>query len=254
MYGGAPSVLILGGTTEASALARALSEKKRFRAILSLAGRTRAPVLPPVACRVGGFGGVPGLIAYLGAEQIAALIDATHPFAAQMTRHAVLAAEIAAVPVLRIERSPWRAEAGDRWIDVPDIPAAAGALGQSPRRVFLTIGQQELSPFRSVPQHDYLIRSVEPPAPEALPPRATVITARGPFAEADEVRLMTARRVEVLVTKNSGGTATEAKLHAARRLGLPVVMVARPPAVEAATVPDVAAALAWLHAVLPRGV
>ncbi len=222
------NVLILGGTTEASALARALAGDRRFRATLSLAGRTRQPLPQPLPCRVGGFGGVEGLAAFLSEQQIGALIDATHPFAAQMSRHAAEAARLAGTPLLAVSRPAWQDEAGDRWLPVPDMDAAARALGRAARRVFLTVGQKDLAPFAAAPWHSYVVRSVDPPPPETLPPQAEVITARGPFAEPDERRLLAERRIEVLVTKNSGGEATRPKLAAARALGLPVVMVARP--------------------------
>ena len=240
------NVLILGGTTEASAIARALAGDARFQAVLSLAGRTRAPVLPPIPWRSGGFGGAEGLAAYLRTEGVQALVDATHPYAARISHNAVLAAAAAGVPHLAVLRPAWSAQPGDRWTAVPSMDAAAAALGPLPRRVLLTVGQQELAPFLAVPWHRYLIRSVEPPPPALLPPGARILTARGPFTEADEHRLLVGKQIEVLVTKNSGGTATAAKLAAARALGVEVVMVARPP-VPPGTVPDAEAALAWLH-------
>ena len=240
-------VLILGGTSEAAALARALAGDARFCATLSLAGRTRAPAAPPIPHRVGGFGGIAGLADYLRAERIDALIDATHPFAAQMSRHAVAAATQTGTRLLVIARPRWQPVPGDRWITVATMPAAADALGHTARRVFLTIGRQDLAPFVAAPWHCYLIRSVEPPDPVALPPRAEVIAARGPFAEADERRLLAQRRIDVMVTKNSGGSATAGKLAAARALGLPVVMVERPAAPPAGnTVADAESAHAWL--------
>jgi precorrin-6A/cobalt-precorrin-6A reductase len=239
-------VVLLGGTTEASALCRAIVGDSRFEAVLSLAGRTRAPVAPPIPWRTGGFGGVDGLAAYLRAERIDALIDATHPFAAQMTRHAVAAAGLCGVPLLVLSRPPWRPLEGDRWTVVPDMAAAARALGATARRVFLTIGQKDLAPFAAAPWHHYLVRSVDPPDPAALPPGAETIAARGPFEEAAERRLLAAHHIEVLLTKNSGGGATDAKLTAARALRIPVVMVARPAPPPAETVADAAAALDWL--------
>ncbi len=247
-------VLILGGTTEASAIAAALAHDARVQPVLSLAGRTRAPVLPAIPARRGGFGGVDGLVAYLREHGIAALIDATHPFAAQISRNAVAAAAMASVPLLTVLRPPWTPGPGDRWTDAADLTAAAQMLGCEPRRVFLTVGQQELAPFAMAPQHRYLIRSVEPPDPALLPPTARTVTARGPFREDEERRLLQQERIEVLVTKNSGGAATAPKLAAARALGLPVVMVARPPAPLGPTAPeakravcaDAAGALAWL--------
>jgi len=253
-------VLILGGTTEASELARALAGDRRFDAVLSLAGRTRTPAQAPIPSRIGGFGGVEGLVAYLRAERTDALIDATHPFAVQMSHHAVAAAELARVSMLALSRPLWLPVEGDRWTVVADMPAAARALGRSSRRVFLTIGQKDLAPFAAAPWHHYVVRSVDPPDPAALPPGAEVIAARGPFEEGAERRLLEAHRIDVLVTKNSGGTATVAKLAAARALRMPVVMVARHARPSVETVADAAAALAWLfrlHGAIPparRGV
>jgi precorrin-6A/cobalt-precorrin-6A reductase len=237
-------VLILGGTTEASAIARALAGDARYAPVLSLAGRTRAPVAPPIPWRIGGFGGAAGLADYLRAERIAAVIDATHPFAARMKGHAIEAASIAGIPHLAVLRPPWMAQPGDQWTLVPTMHAAAAALGGEPRRVFLTVGQGELAPFG--PPHRYLLRSVD--APPNPPPGATVITARGPFtAEADRA-LMLEHGIDTLVTKNSGGVAVEGKVAAARALGIAVIMVARPDPPAAPTVPDAAGALHWLHA------
>lgn len=240
-------VLILGGTSEAASLARALAGDARFQATLSLAGRTRAPATPPVPHRIGGFGGIDGLAEYLRIERIDALIDATHPFAAQISRHAAVAAAQTATRLLVIWRPPWQQGRGDRWITVAGMRAAAEVLGRAPRRVFLTVGRQDLAPFAAAPWHHYLIRSVDPPDAAALPRHAEVIAARGPFAEADERRLLAQQRIEVIVTKNSGGNATVGKVDAARALGLPVVMVARPPAPAAGTVvADADAAHGWL--------
>ena len=242
------NVLILGGTTEASDLARALADDPAIRAVLSLAGRTRAPVLPPaVAARRGGFGGVDGLARYLRDHAVDALVDATHPFAAQMSRHALEAAELAGVRRVAIIRPAWQPQPGDNWTAVPTMPAAAQALGAPPRRVFLAVGRQELAPFAAAPWHDYLIRSIEPPDPGDLPPRARCVAARGPFEPEAERRLLRDEGIEVLVAKNAGGAAAVAKLTAARELGLPVVMVERPPAVPGPAVADAAGALAWLR-------
>ena len=241
------NVLILGGTTEASDIARGLADDPAMRAVLSLAGRTRAPSLPAVAARRGGFGGVDGLVRYLRSHAVDALIDATHPFAAQMSRHALEAAELAGVRRLAVIRPAWQRQPGDDWTEVPAMPDAVQALGPLPRRVFLAVGRQELAPFAAAPWHDYLIRSIEPPEPGDLPPRARCIAARGPFEPEGERRLLQDEGVEVLVAKNSGGDAAVAKLTAARDLGLPVVMVARPPAVPGPAVADAAGALAWLR-------
>jgi precorrin-6A/cobalt-precorrin-6A reductase len=246
--------LILGGTTEASAIARALAHDQRFAPTLSLAGRTIAPVLPPIPYRIGGFGGISGLTAYLRAEAIAAIIDATHPFAAQITGHAHQAATACAIPHLRLDRPAWVSTAGDHWTEVSTTTQAATALGTTQRRVFLTIGQQELAPFCAAPKHHYIIRSVDPPPKATQPPDATIITARGPFTLDAEYDLLKTHRIDILVTKNAGSAATAAKLAAARRLSLPVIMIARPPTVPMATVATVEAALHWLadHAAANR--
>ncbi len=240
-------VLILGGTTEGSALAVALAGDGRFRPVLSLAGRTRAPVLPAVASRRGGFGGVAGLAAYLRAEGVGAVIDATHPFAARMHLNVAAAAGLVGVPWVKVVRPAWVAGAGDRWTEVADMAGAVAALGHVRRRVFLTVGQQELEPFLAAPWHSYLVRSVE--APLVVPAGARCIAARGPFVLDDELALLRAEGIDALVTKNSGGAATAAKLEACRVLGVEVVMVARPPGVRGA-VGDVAGALGWLDRVL----
>lgn len=239
-------LLILGGTTEASALAAALAGDPRFDPLLSFAGATRAPRPPPIRFRVGGFGGIDGLASFLRAEKIELLVDATHPFAERMKRNAATASSQAGVPHLAILRPAWRAQPGDRWREVASMDEAARALDREPRRVLLTIGQKDLPAFQAAPWHDYVVRSVDPPEDSALPPRATVISARGPFREADELALLTGQRIEILVTKNSGGFATGPKLAAARSLGLEVVMIARPSPPAAETVEDVAAALRWL--------
>ncbi len=236
----------MGGSTEASALARALAGDARFAATLSLAGRTSAPATPPVALRLGGFGGVAGLVDHLRATGIAALVDATHPFAARMRAHAAEAAEQARVPRLAILRPPWRAELGDRWTHLADSTALAGALAGPPRRVFLAIGQQEAARAALPPGHFYLIRSIEPPDPALLPPGARSLLGRGPFALADEIDLLRSHRIDTLVAKNSGGAATAAKLEAARLLGIEVLLIARPPAPPPPLVADAEAALAWL--------
>jgi precorrin-6A/cobalt-precorrin-6A reductase len=250
------NLLILGGTSEASALARALADDNRFQATISLAGRTQNPAPQRLPVRSGGFGGIDGLARYLIEHRIDALFDATHPFAAQMTRHAEAAARQTGTALLAIQRQAWQQQPGDRWIEVPDLPAAAEALGPAPRRVWLTIGQKDLAPFAAAPWHYYLVRSVDAPPAEHLPPQAEVIAARGPFALAAELTLLQEQWIDVLVTKNSGGEATEAKLTAARMLHVPVVMIARPAPPAAETVATVPEALAWLacrHAALRRG-
>ena len=240
-------ILLLGGTAEASALGRRIAEDDRFDGILSLAGITRLPVPSPLATRTGGFGGADGLAAYLRQHHVDALVDATHPFAAVMSANAAAAAAAASVPAIALLRPPWRERSGDRWIRAPDMASAAAALGEAPRTVFLTVGRKDLAPFRAASHHRYIVRSVDPPPAEDLPAGAAFIAARGPFALEDEERLLREHRIETVVTKNSGGSATAAKLTAARRCGLPVVMVDRPPAAGPA-VPTIDEAWAWLAA------
>jgi precorrin-6A/cobalt-precorrin-6A reductase len=252
-YGSALRVLILGGTTEASALARRLAGEAWVAPVLSFAGRTVSPVLPPIPSRIGGFGGAEGLAAHLRAEAVDLLIDATHPFAVRISANAERAAAIAGVPRLVLQRPPWLARPGDDWQRVVSVETAAEALGERPRVVFLTIGRQDLLPFRAQPQHRYIVRSVDPPDPALMPPNAEILTGRGPFTEAADRALMADRSVAVLVTKNSGGS--DGKLRAARALGLPVIMVGRPPPPGGETVTEPEAALVWLrtHAGTARG-
>jgi precorrin-6A/cobalt-precorrin-6A reductase len=245
-------ILILGGTGEASALAKLLTGDPRFSPMLSLAGVTASPRLPDIPWRSGGFGGVAGLIRYIEEQSIQALIVATHPFAVQMRANAAAAGRATQIPLLFIERPSWQAQQGDSWQEVADMTRAAAALGNTPRRVLLTIGRKDLAPFTGAPWHDYLIRSVDAPPPETLPPHAKIITARGPFTQIEDQQLLAKHRIEVIVTKNSGGTATESKLHAALALGLPVIMVARPEwpdvtGLNATKAEDAPGALAWLE-------
>lgn len=241
-------ILILGGTTEASALARLLAARPEIPALLSLAGRTRQPATPPIAHRIGGFGGIEGLTRFLAEHGVAAVVDATHPFADQISVHALAACRENDTPLLALRRPPWQAVAGDRWTEVADAAEAARALGSTPRRVFLTVGRLELDAFLDAPQHDYLVRTVDPP--DRLPPRARLILARGPFAEDDERRLLVEARIEVVATKNSGGSATYGKIAAARALGLPVVLMRRPEAPEVPAVETAEAAMAWIEGVV----
>jgi precorrin-6A/cobalt-precorrin-6A reductase len=204
--------------------------------------------------RIGGFGGAEGLGRWLRDNRIAAVIDATHPFAERISTHAAEAARAENVPLAVYTRPPWRAQAGDRWLAVPDLAAAAAALGERPARVFVTSGRLGLAAFRAAPQHHYLIRCIDAPAPDDLPPDHRLILNRGPFTLEDEIALLRTAAIEVLVSKNSGGAASAAKLGAARRLGLTVVMVERPglggqslaPAPPVFT--ELAAVLGWIEA------
>ena len=203
-------LLILGGSGEAADLARALGGDKRFDVTLSLAGRTSEPVALPGKLLTGGFGGAEGLARVLAEERFDVLLDATHPFAVQMKANAIEAAGESGVAFLAIRRPPWVPREGDRWIMVASIEAAAAAIGDKPRRVFLTTGRMELAPFRAAPQHLYVVRSVEAPSPTELPPRVELITARGPFNIDDERALLETHGIEVIVTKNSGGAGAAA--------------------------------------------
>ena len=247
-----PRVLLLGGTTEARRLADALSARDDLELVTSLAGRTAAPATAAGRRRVGGFGGTDGLVAYLRSERVAVLVDATHPFAAGMRWRAHDACVETGVPRLRLERSGWEALTGDRWTVVPDVAAAAAAISAgSARRVFLTTGRGDLASF--APAADgcrwWLVRSVDPPARLPLWP-AEVILDRGPFSVEAEAQLLTRHRIDLLVTKNSGGDATVAKLRAARALGVAVLVVDRPPSPDGPSAGTVAAALDWVCATL----
>ena len=226
-------------------MARALAEAG-VDAVYSYAGRTESPVAQPLPVRVGGFGGVAGLVVYLKAEGITHLIDATHPFAAQMSRNAVEACAASGIPLIALEREPWHAAEGDRWTHVPDLSGAVAALGEAPRRVFLAIGRQTLDAFAVAPQHHYLLRLVDPPT-EPLPlSRAEAVIARGPFTVEGDRKLLTVHRIEVIVAKNAGGAGAEAKLVAARGLGLPVVLIDRPWVPQRRVARTVSEVVAWL--------
>jgi precorrin-6A/cobalt-precorrin-6A reductase len=239
-------ILILGGTAEARQLAGRLAGRAGLDITLSLAGRTASPAAQPVPVRVGGFGGAEGLANYLVSERIDALIDATHPYANVISANAVAAARRGGVPLVALRRPPWIAVSGDRWIEVSDVREAVPALGQTPRRVFVALGRNELKPFCNAPQHYYLIRSVDPVDPPLPLPHVGYVTGRGPFSEADDRGLMTEHRIDVVVAKNSGGPATYGKIAAARALGVDVIMLCRPAAPDAAAVATIEDAIAWL--------
>lgn len=221
-------VLILGGTTEARQLAGKLAGRADLSLTLSLAGRTVDPVAQPVPVRSGGFGGAEGLARYLRDERVDLLIDATHPYAANISRNAAEASALACVPILALRRPGWEAFDGDRWTLVENAEEAVAALGEKPRRVFLALGRQEIAAFEGAPQHAYVIRSVDPVEPPLAVPDATYILARGPFAEADERELLASHRIDAIVAKNSGGAATYGKIAAARELGIEVILFRRP--------------------------
>ena len=239
------NVLVLGGTLQASALALALARRGE-RAVLSYAGRVAQPRQQPIAVRCGGFGGVQGLAAYLREHAVTHVVDATHPFAAIMSSHAVAACERAQVPLLALTRPPWRAQPGDRWREVPDIAAAVAALDDAPQRILLALGRLHLAAFAARPQHHYIVRLVDPPQGPPVLPNCSVIVSRGPFDLAGDTALLREQGVQLVVCKNSGGEGAQAKLEAARVLGLPVLMVARPALPARAEATEVAEVLDWL--------
>jgi precorrin-6A/cobalt-precorrin-6A reductase len=238
-------VLILGGTSEAIALTAALAQHPDLEITTSLAGRTRNPAVPGLI-RTGGFGGTAGLTEYLQTQQIHALIDATHPFAAQISWNAAAAATSAGVPHLMLIRPPWEKVEGDRWIEAEHNAAAAAALSGLANRVFLTIGRQELAAYAALKDLWFLMRMIDPPTADTAIPQGLLLLARGPFSLEYERSLLFTHRIEAIVSKNSGGGATYAKITAARELNLPVLMVQRPlmpEVIRAKTIPE---ALCWL--------
>lgn len=248
-----PHILILGGTTEASALAAALAERG-LRATLSYAGRVASPKPQPVPVRIGGFGGVRGLAAYLRDAGVTHLVDATHPFAAQMSANAVAAAAQAGVAHLALTRPAWTPEEGDRWQYVPNIAGAVAALAGPARRVMLALGRMHVDAFVCQPQHHYLLRFVDPPTKAIGLPHHHIVIDRGPFTVESDTALMRAHAIDLVVCKNAGGRGAEAKLIAARALGLPVLMIDRPPLPYRAEVHEVAAVLHWIDHAADLGV
>lgn len=247
-------VLILGGTSEARALAALLVALPGVDPVSSLAGRVAEPALPEGDVRIGGFGGPAGLQRWLAAESIRAVVDATHPFAATISRSAALATTALGLPLLMVRRPGWTERDGDDWHRVPSLTAAAQSLAGRGRfqagRVFLTTGRKDLAPFAGLSRPWFLIRSIDPPD-VPLPARHQVLLARGPFTVDGERALLRQHGIDVLVTKDSGGALTEAKLTAARDLGVPVIMVDRPPVLDAAVVATPEAAAEWVFSLQP---
>ncbi|HVZ01200.1 MAG TPA: cobalt-precorrin-6A reductase [Dongiaceae bacterium] len=244
-----PRLLILGGTGEALALARAVAATMPgLDVTTSLAGRTRDPVMPPGAVRTGGFGGADGLVRYIKENEVGLLVNAAHPFAAEMSAHAVEAHRRTNVPLLRLLRPAWNKQPGDSWIPVADVKAAAEICRWLGKRIFLSLGAKDIGSFAGLSNAHFLVRLVD--APEALPlAHYDLVTARGPFALANERALIAQHGIDLIVTKNSGGEATYAKIVVARELGIPVVMIRRPeialePGCDA--VESVEAALDWI--------
>ena len=246
-------LLILGGTAEAAALAREIPFRfgDAIAVTTALAGRTRAPGPIPGHVRIGGFGGDTGLAAWLVAHRIDLLIDATHPFAAEISRSARLAAERTGVQRLVLLRPRWQRHPLDRWIEVDSIAAAAALVGRIGRRALLTVGAGSAAAFAPAQNVRFIVRLIEQPR-EALPLRHhEVICGRGPFSLEYERQLLRRHKVDILVCKASGGTATETKLIAAREAGIPVIMVRRPPREAGDTVDSVERALDWLAGIAP---
>ncbi|SFH70930.1 cobalt-precorrin-6A reductase [Bradyrhizobium sp. Gha] len=236
--------LILGGIADANVLAAEIV-RAGIDAVYSYGGRTRVPADQPLPTRIGGFGGVSGLAGYIKRERITHVIDATHPFAAEMSRHAIEACAETGTPLIALERAPWSKTPGDIWIEVSDVNAAAAALPEAPANVFLAIGRQHIAPFAAKPQHAYTLRFVDPPeAP--LPFAADVIVSRGPFTFEGELEMLRTRGIAWIVARNSGGDGAHAKIDAARRLGLPVIMISRPQLPERLRVESVAEVMEWL--------
>ncbi len=243
----ARSLLILGGTREAADLARRLSGEPGLRIVTSLAGRTRTPAAIAGDVRSGGFGGADGLAGYLRTEAIDLVVDATHPFATEITANAAEACGRLAVPRLRLLRPPWSPMPKDRWIEVGSLAEAADRMAAIGERIFLSVGRQNLTAFAEVTGCWFLVRMVD--APEAPLPLAhyAVVTGRGPFRLPDEAALLRRNGIDALVSRNSGGSATYAKIAAARSLQLPVLMVRRPPEPPGERVATAATALAWIR-------
>ncbi len=248
-----PNLLLLGGTTEATALARRLSETG-LRATFSYAGRVARPKTQPLPTRTGGFGGVEGLVQYIRTHAITHVVDATHPFAARMSQNAASACLRTNTPLAALTRPAWTAQPGDAWTHVPDIPAAVKWLAGPPRCVMLAIGRMHLEAFAAQPQHRYLLRVIDPPqSPIGLPNHQMVIGA-GPFTLQDDTALLRQHKIDLVLSKNAGGTAARAKIDAARALGIEVLMIDRPAMPDRAEFHQVDAVLDWLHTSTERGV
>lgn len=242
------NVLILGGITEAYALAEELAPRTQFRVISSLAGRTNDPRPPSGEFRVGGFGGVEGLREFLTQTSIHAVVDATHPFAATMGKHAALACRAEEVPLLRLERPAWEPVERDRWYPVADWDQAIERLrALNARRVLLALGARELQPFSVLSETWFLLRTVTPPNP--MPPfaAAELLIARGPFDQNQELELLRSKGIDTIVCRNSGGQSAFTKLLAAREQGITAVMRNRPARPRLPTVNSVAAVIRWLE-------
>jgi precorrin-6A/cobalt-precorrin-6A reductase len=240
-------LLILGGTGDAVQLAAQTANMSGLATITALAGRTSHPGAVASAVRVGGFGGETGLVEYLQTMAIDLLIDATHPFAAQISWHAARAAARVGIPRLMLIRPEWVRSSRDNWIEVESIERAVAAIPAAAQRIFVTIGRQQLAPFASLTDRWCLIRSIDPPRADLILPPGKLLLDRGPFSLAQERQLLRDDQIQAIVSKNSGGDATYAKIIAARELGIPVVMIQRPIAPEGDRVENVSDSIAWLR-------
>ena len=240
-------LLILGGTYEARQLALRLKDDARFDATMSLAGRTLNPRAIPISSRVGGFGGVSGLCNWLKFNAIDAMIDATHPYAAQISTNAVEAADALRMPLFSVSRAPWLRHDEDQWIDVSSAVDAALALPRVRNTVLLTVGRLELPAFSAQGNHRFIARTIDPVGMVALPSDILLIQEQGPFTVDSEIGLLKQHCVDILVSKNSGGTHTYAKIVAARALKLPVIMIARPVKPTGAELGSIDDAITWLE-------
>lgn len=241
------NLLILGGTSEARALAAQLTTTHpQITVITSLAGATKSAQSLPGQVRTGGFGGAEGLVDYLREHAIDMLIDATHPFAAQITDHAFNACRTTNVDYLRLDRPEWTVPTDTDVIFVPNAAQAARLVARSSKSAFLTIGRKDLAAFEHLGKVKLLIRAIEPPDPALHFDNATFITARPPFTLGDEIALMEAHQIDTLVTKASGGEATRAKLDASAQIGARIILIRRPPPPDGERVFSVDEAMAWL--------
>lgn len=236
-------VLLLGGTTEASALAALLATDSRIEATLSLAGRTRNPAAAPIATRVGGFGGASGLADYLKVHAIDVVLDATHPFAATISANAIAACGQTGCSLIALERPAWTRDAGDQWIDCATAADAVAALPDTPVIVFSGLGRLSLDELQKKPQHRYVIRVIDPPTLPLNLPNVALVEGRGPFRVDDDLALFRKHRIDIVLAKNAGGDAAISKIIAARRLGLKVMMIERPHIPPRATVATIEGAL-----------
>ncbi len=240
------NILVLGGTVEARKIADLIEKERGLSAIYSLAGVTTDPILPSCRSNIGGFGGIAGLVDFIQENSIKAIVDATHPYAVKMSDSAVDVAEQTGVTLVRYQRAAWRPTEDDEWVDCSDVREAASSLPRDGSVVFLAIGKKEISAFKDNEHDCFLIRSVEPIEPSSLPSKAMVVNERGPFDLDKEKSLLQSNKVNFLVCKNSGGTASLAKLLACRDLGIKVFMIRRPsilPATTFGNVDDVLPAL-----------